>query len=70
MSISDEQAKKDIEAMVRYLKIYHPENANENFAAMMLDEMQQTIRGLEQNNPEALEELYQALLKDQQNSKR
>lgn len=70
MDTSEEQAKKDIQAMVRYLKIYHPENANEVFAAAMLDDMQRTIRDMGRNNLTELKELYQAILQEQKARKK
>lgn len=55
----DEQAKKDIEAVYRYLKIYHPDKADRNYAAALLDFMQTKIHELAVNDPDELDRLHE-----------
>ncbi|HET7302711.1 MAG TPA: hypothetical protein VFI74_05270 [Candidatus Saccharimonadales bacterium] len=50
----------DIQGMIYYLKVYHPENANREYATELLEYMKATYQRLALTNPEVLEELYQA----------
>lgn len=52
--------EKDIESVVRYLKIFHPENANREYAVEMLVYLQATFHRLAITDPDALEEMYQS----------
>lgn len=56
--MNDEQAQKDIEAVLNYLKIYHPDKADRNYAAAFLDYLQSKIHDLALNDPDELEKLY------------
>jgi uroporphyrinogen-III synthase len=58
-----EITEKDIESTVRYLEIFHPENANKEYAAEMLMYLKASFHRLALTNPEALEELYTAFEK-------
>jgi hypothetical protein len=58
------QAKKDIEAVYRYLKIYHPDKADINYAAALLDFMQTKINELAVNDPDELERLHEMFEKE------
>ncbi|HUD07263.1 MAG TPA: hypothetical protein VMR34_05230 [Candidatus Saccharimonadales bacterium] len=49
---------KDTQAMVRWLKIFHPENANEAFAKAMLISMQLNYRQMGWDDPDKLEDHY------------
>lgn len=60
----DEQAKMDIEAVYRYLKIYHPDKADRNYAAAFLDFIQTKIHELAINDPDELEMLYDMFQND------
>ena len=56
-----EITEKDIESMVNYLRIFHPENANRDFAVEMLNYLKATSHRLAQSSSEMLETLYEAL---------
>lgn len=55
-----EITEKDIESVVNYLKIFHPENANKEFATEMLEYLKASFHRLALTDPDALEELYKA----------
>ena len=50
----------DIEGMIYYLRVYHPENANREYAAELLEYMKATYHRLALTNPDVLGELYEA----------
>ena len=59
--MSDYQiTEKDVEATVNYLRIFHPENANREFAVEMLEYLKASYHRLALTNPDALDELYDA----------
>jgi len=60
MSDEYEITDKDIDSVVHYLTIFHPENANREFAIEMLEYLKAAYHRLALTNPEALEELYDA----------
>ena len=49
---------KDVEAVVRYLEIYHPENANDDFAVKLLEATKSGIHQVALSDPDRLEDLY------------
>jgi hypothetical protein len=49
---------KDVEAMIRWLKVHHLENANQDFAAAMLVDMKLTYRQTGWDDPDKLEDFY------------
>ena len=57
--ISDE----DVDVVMRYMKIFHPEKANRDYCKALLEAFQSgVITGLRQialNNPDDIEELYE-----------
>lgn len=53
-----EITKQDIQGMLKYLKAFHPENANREFAEEMLRYLKAISRRLAFTDPEALEDLY------------
>ena len=55
-TISDE----DIDAVVRYLAIFHPENATAEYARAMLTSFQDALKQLAANSPDDIEKLYLA----------
>jgi len=55
--------EKDIEGMLRYLRAFHPDNANREFASELLAYMQATYHRLALSDPDTLEELYGAFSK-------
>ncbi|QQR52536.1 hypothetical protein IPG36_00160 [bacterium] len=60
--MSDYQiTEKDVEATVNYLRIFHPENANREFAVEMLEYLKASYKRIAHTNPEILDELYMAI---------
>lgn len=60
MSEQYEITEKDIESMVNYLRIFHPENANQEFATEMLEYLKASYHRLALTDPNALDGLYDA----------
>lgn len=50
---------EDIDAVVRYLEIFHPENANREFASFMLESAKSAIHRIATDNPDDIEALYE-----------
>ena len=59
--------EQDIEGMLQYLRVFHPENANEDYAVEMLEYLKATFHRLALTDPDALDELYQAFEKSRTN---
>lgn len=55
--------EQDIEGTMKYLQIFHPKHATKDDAIELLEYMKVTVHRLAVTDPEALEELYQALKK-------
>lgn len=51
-------SEEDVDAVVRYLEIFHPEDANEEFARHMLEFAKSALHKIAVNNPDDIEELY------------
>lgn len=49
---------RDVEAVVSWLKIFHPANANEEYARGMLIAMKLSYRQVGRDNPDKLEDFY------------
>lgn len=56
--------EKDIESVIRFLKIADPENANPETAIAFLEELQDGFHNLSDNNPDKLLEIYTELKKN------
>lgn len=56
--------EKDVEIVIRYLKIYDPKNATPENAISMLEEFAAGVHVLSHTNPELLEKLYEELKKN------
>ncbi len=54
---------EDTDAMVRWLKLNHPENANREYAESMLIAMKLAYREIGWSDPDALEGFYQEYIK-------
>ena len=52
---------EDIDAVVRYLKIYHPENATREYARRMLESTKSALHQIAINNPNDIEALYKQI---------
>ena len=55
-----EITEQDIESTVKYLQIFHPENANREFAVEMLEYLKASVHRLALTDPDALDEIYLA----------
>lgn len=55
-----EITEKDIESTVNYLRIFHPEIANREFAIEMLEYLKASYHRLALISPDALNSLYEA----------
>ncbi len=55
-----EITEKDIESVVNYLRIFHPEDANREFAVELLEYLKASYHRLALTDPNALDELYKA----------
>lgn len=53
--------EKNIDAVVRYLEIFHPENANREFARYMLESTKSAIHKIALDNPDDIEALYDSV---------
>ena len=49
----------NIDAVVRYLRIYHPERANWEYAKRMLESAKSALHQIAINNPDFIEALYE-----------
>lgn len=50
--------EKDIDKVIRFLKIYDPAHATPEMAIALLEHMQATFHTMAHENPELLQELY------------
>ena len=61
--------EENIDAVVRYLEIFHPENANREFARYMLESTKSALHKIALDNPDDIETLYeQVVASDRKNS--
>lgn len=51
--------EQDIQGMLKYLKVFHPENANRDFAEEMLRFFKAGYRRMSLTDPDALDKLYE-----------
>ena len=58
--------EKDIQGMLKYLEVFHPENANHEFAEEMLRYLKAASRRLALSDPDALDEFYNSFIKAKQ----
>lgn len=63
MSDNYEINEKDIDTVIRFLKINDPENATPEKAISLLEDLQAGVHKLSHTNPELLEKLHQELEK-------
>ena len=59
---------KDIEGMLHYLQVFHPENANQDYAVEMLEYLKAGYQRLALTDPNALDDLYEAFEKSKLHS--
>ena len=48
-----------IDAVMRYMKIFHPERANREYAKRMLESAKSALHKIAINNPDDIEALYE-----------
>lgn len=58
---------QDIETVVRWLKIHHPERATKEFATALLTELKLTYRRVGWEDPDKLEDFYSEFTDKQRN---
>lgn len=51
-------SEEDIDSVVRYMEIYHPENANREYGLALLEHIKSGIHQIARNNPEDIEAMY------------
>lgn len=56
--------EKDIQGVLKYLELFHPENANHEFAEELLRYFKAVSRRLALTDPDALDMLYDAFMKE------
>ena len=60
---------ENVNAAMRYLEIFHPENANREFARYMLESTKSALHKIALDNPDDIEALYeQVVASDRKNS--
>jgi cytochrome oxidase Cu insertion factor (SCO1/SenC/PrrC family) len=68
MSKEYEINEKDIDSVIRYLKIYDPEHATPEMAIEILENFNAGIHLMSHTNPELLEKLYKELNENKNNT--
>lgn len=63
-----EMNEKDIDSVIRWLKIHDPENATPETAIEILEEMYASVHLLSHEDPELLEKIYRELKSRKQSS--
>ena len=59
--MSDYQiTETDIDSMVRYLEVYHPDRANRDYAQALLEYTKSALHEIAQDNPDNIEALLDA----------
>lgn len=57
--MSDYQiSEEDIDAVVRYMEIFHPEKANREYSLALLENIKSGLHQVARNNPEDIEAMY------------
>lgn len=57
--------EQDIAGMLNYLRVFHPENANRDFAVEILHYMKAGYRRIALTDPDALDSLYVEFTREQ-----
>ncbi len=52
--------EEDIDGVMRYMAIFHPEKADKTYCHALLEYWEMTLKDLAVNNPEDLEKIIQA----------
>lgn len=68
MAESYELNEKDIDSVIRYLKIHEPENATRERAIALLEDLQAGVHMMAHNNPDLLEKLQKELEENKHSS--
>lgn len=51
-------SEEDIDAVVRYMELFHPENANREYSLALLEHIKSGLHQVARNNPEDIEAMY------------
>ena len=51
---------EDIDGAMHYLQVFHPENANREFAATMLQYIKSGLHKVARDNPDNIESMHEA----------
>lgn len=65
----DTYDEKDIDGVMRYMAIFHPEKANRVYCNALLEYWEMTLKHIALNNPEDIEKLVQAFEASKQKDK-
>ena len=60
--------EKDIDSVIRFLKIHDPENATPEMAIALLEHMQAAFHTMSHDDPDMLEKIYRDLKKSHKSS--
>lgn len=55
-----EITEQDVQGMLKYLQVFHPENANREYAVEILEYLKASYHRMALTDPDALNDLYQA----------
>ena len=59
--MSDYQiTETDIDGMMRYLEVYHPDRANRDYALALLEYTKSALHEIAQDNPDNIEAMFEA----------
>lgn len=54
-----EITEEDIDAVVRYMKIFHPEKADRDYSRALLEYIKSSLHQIARNNPDDIEVMYE-----------
>ncbi len=58
--MSDYQiTEEDIDAVVRYMKLFHPEKADREYCRALLEYIKSSLHQIARNNPDDIEAMYE-----------
>ena len=50
----------DIDGMMRYLEVYHPDRADRDYARALLEYTKSALHGIAKENPDNIEAMFEA----------
>lgn len=51
-------SEEDVDAVVRYMELFHPENANREYSLALLEHIKSGLHQVARNYPEDIEAMY------------